>query len=56
MRLLFHIRNSAVIGLVAVAGAAWVTAASAETIAIIGTDEVAGALGPEFAALGHEVA
>ena len=32
------------------------TAAAAETIAIIGTGEVAGALGPEFAAQGHTVA
>jgi predicted dinucleotide-binding enzyme len=31
------------------------TAATAETIAIIGTGEVAGALGPEFAAQGHTV-
>ena len=29
--------------------------ASAETIAIIGTDQVASALGPDFAALGHTV-
>src|SRR5690606_10199767 len=29
--------------------------AVAETIAIIGTGEVAGALGPEFAALGHTI-
>ena len=29
--------------------------ATAETIAIIGTGEVAGALGPEFAAIGHEI-
>lgn len=28
---------------------------AADTIAIIGTGEVAGALGPEFAALGHEI-
>lgn len=30
-------------------------AAAAETIAVIGTGEVAGALGPEFAALGHTI-
>ncbi len=30
-------------------------AANAETIAIIGTGDVAGALGPEFAALGHTI-
>lgn len=30
-------------------------AAAAETIAIIGTGEVGGALGPEFAALGHTI-
>lgn len=34
----------------ACSGAAW-----AETIAIIGTGEVAGGLGPEFAAQGHEI-
>ena len=31
------------------------TSAGAETIAIIGTGQVAGALGPEFAALGHTI-
>ena len=35
--------------------AAWSIATSAETIAIIGTGEVAGALGPEFAAQGHDI-
>ena len=34
---------------------AWSTATSAETIAIIGTGEVSAALGPEFAAQGHEI-
>ena len=33
----------------------WSAATSAETIAIIGTGEVAGALGPEFAAQGHRI-
>ena len=42
----------AVLCLVAVA---WSIATSAETIAIIGTGEVAGALGPEFAAQGHDI-
>ncbi len=36
-------------------GAGVVTSASADTIAIIGTGNVGGALGPEFAALGHRV-
>lgn len=34
---------------------AWGGAATAETIAIIGTGDVAGALGPEFAAQGHSI-
>lgn len=34
---------------------AWSGAALAETIAIIGTGEVAGGLGPEFAAQGHDI-
>lgn len=34
---------------------AWSSAASGEIIAIIGTGEVAGGLGPEFAAQGHEI-
>ena len=33
----------------------WAGAAGAETIAIIGTGDVAGALGPEFAAQGHTI-
>ncbi len=33
----------------------WSAAISAETVAIIGTGEVAAALGPEFAAQGHEI-
>jgi len=33
----------------------WVPLASAETIAVVGTGDVARALGPEFAALGHKV-
>jgi metallo-beta-lactamase class B len=55
MRLLLHFRNAAIVVSVAIAGAAHSPGASAETIAIIGTDAVAAALGPEFAALGHEV-
>lgn len=34
---------------------AWSSTALPETIAIIGTGEVAGGLGPEFAAQGHEI-
>jgi len=33
----------------------WISAIQADTIAVIGTGNVGGALGPEFAALGHEV-
>ena len=33
----------------------WTSPGQAETIAVIGTGNVGGALGPEFAALGHEV-
>jgi len=33
----------------------WITSVSAETIAIIGTGDVAGALGPEFATQGHTI-
>ena len=36
-------------------GLSWSASISAETIAIIGTGEVAGALGPEFAAQGHDI-
>jgi len=42
-------------GLFALVAALLATSVSGETIAIIGTGEVAGALGPEFAALGHQV-
>ena len=45
-------RWRAVLCLVAMA---WSSAASAEVIAIIGTGRVAGGLGPEFAAQGHEI-
>jgi predicted dinucleotide-binding enzyme len=41
--------------LIALLSIAAASAAAAETIAIIGTGEVAGALGPEFAAQGHTV-
>jgi len=41
--------------LLLIASLFWVTAVSAETIAIIGTGDVAGALGPEFAAQGHTI-
>ena len=33
----------------------WTSTIQADTIAVIGTGDVGGALGPEFAALGHEV-
>ncbi|MGI9233103.1 MAG: NADPH-dependent F420 reductase [Woeseiaceae bacterium] len=33
----------------------WLSAASAETIAIVGTGDVAAALGPEFSAQGHTI-
>ena len=33
----------------------WASTIRADTIAVIGTGDVGGALGPEFAALGHEV-
>ena len=36
-------------------GLSWSASISAESIAIIGTGEVAAALGPEFAALGHDI-
>ena len=36
-------------------GLMWSASVWAETIAIIGTGEVAGGLGPEFAALGHDI-
>ncbi len=36
-------------------GLMWSATIWAETIAIIGTGEVAGGLGPEFAALGHDI-
>ena len=55
MRPLLQICTAAIIVFVAVTGMFQSPAASAETIAIIGTDEVANALGPEFAALGHTV-
>ena len=46
----------AIAGLVALGmAAALPSAALADTIAIIGTGDVAGALGPEFAALGHTI-
>jgi predicted dinucleotide-binding enzyme len=40
---------------VVLAAAFWAGAADAATIAIIGTGRVAAALGPRFAALGHEI-
>jgi 8-hydroxy-5-deazaflavin:NADPH oxidoreductase len=43
------------LGLVVLAAVAMAESASAETIAIIGTGRVAAALGPRFAALGHDV-
>jgi predicted dinucleotide-binding enzyme len=46
---------AAVAGGVVLAGAFHTPTASAETIAIIGTGEVASALGPEFAAQDHEI-
>jgi predicted dinucleotide-binding enzyme len=54
MRLLLRISAATIIVFAATSTLQSPTA-SAETIAIIGTDEVANALGPEFAALGHEV-
>ena len=55
MRPLPQICATAVIVFIAVTGMLQSPPASAETIAIIGTDQVADALGPEFAALGHTV-
>jgi len=55
MRVILQIYVAAAIGFVAIAGMFQSPTASADTIAIIGTDAVANALGPEFAALGHEV-
>lgn len=45
--------NSAVLALVA--GVFWPVVIHADTIAVIGTGDVAGALGPEFAAQGHTI-
>jgi len=53
MRLLLRICAATIVAFAA--GTFQSPTASAETIAIIGTDAVANALGPEFAALGHEV-
>ncbi len=55
MRLVAQFCAATIIAVVAIACTLQSLAASAETIAIIGTDEVASALGPEFAALGHKV-
>ncbi len=49
-------RTSVQIGfIVLIASAMFVPQSNAETIAIIGTGDVAGALGPEFAELGHDI-
>jgi len=55
MRPLLQICVATISVFAAVTGMFQSSTASAETIAIIGTDEVANALGPEFAALGHKV-
>jgi len=55
MRFLLQSCLAAVAGCVALAGLLHTPTVSAETVAIIGTGEVANALGPEFAALGHEI-
>ena len=48
-------RFGSVCAALCLAGMSWSASISAETIAIIGTGEVAGALGPEFAAQGHDI-
>ena len=55
MRPFFRIVTTAVAVFIVVTGLLQSPTAFAETIAIIGTDDVANALGPQFAALGHEV-
>ena len=55
MPALFRICVAATTVFVAASGVLQSAPASAETIAIIGTDDVAMALGPGFAALGHQV-
>lgn len=55
MRSKFSVAVATMICSFAVSGVVGADPASPMTIAIIGTDEVAGALGPEFAALGHDV-
>lgn len=55
MRPLLQVFASAITTALAVAGALHMPAASADTVAIIGTDDVAAALGPKFAGLGHDV-
>ena len=55
MRPFFRIVTTAVSVFIVVTGLLQSPTAFAETIAIIGTDDVASALGPQFAALGHEV-
>jgi len=55
MRSLLRICATVLTVCVVVTGMLQSPAALAETIAIIGTDDVANALGPQFAALGHKV-
>jgi predicted dinucleotide-binding enzyme len=55
MRSLLQTLAAAIIGVLAIAATFHSPGASADTIAIIGTDDVAGALGPGFAGLGHDV-
>lgn len=55
MRPLLRVCAAMVTVVVALVGSLQSPTASAETIAIIGTDAVADALGPDFAALGHKV-
>lgn len=55
MRPLPHMLITAIVGMATAAFAFNMPKASADTIAIIGTDSVAAALGPGFARLGHEV-
>lgn len=55
MRPMLHVLVTAIVGTITVASAIHVRGASADTVAIIGTDDVAAALGPGFARLGHDV-
>ncbi|MGE4657740.1 MAG: NAD(P)-binding domain-containing protein [Gammaproteobacteria bacterium] len=50
-----YVRGAVIVCLAAVVGLVWNSSVLAATIAIIGTGNVAGALGPEFAQQGHTI-